>query len=519
MFTQAFLAVIPPILVIMVAMLTRRVRLALITGIVSASIIATKWSVIQSASLITCTFFKVITTPSNLYTFCFLILLGVLIRFMTHSGGIKALTQKILKYLNSITHVQSMTLCISFLFPLDEYLSNLTVGCIMNPLFDKFHTSRAKLAYLLNATAAPLCVLIPLSSWTALLITLFEQSGIKLSANATIHASAFSVYLKTIPFMLYPILSIAATWFIVRLSLSFGAMKKIENNSNKQQTTTAPTQTQATGSIMSFFLPMIIFIVSLLVLLVYTGIRSTNTGDCITLISILQNMKPQIALFCASLIACIATSIYFMSHYIMTVKNIANESICGLCEMLAPISVLLLAWIFSDIINIQLHAGTYIAGALLNNGLPLFIIPAVLFTIALILSASTGTSWGTLMILTPLAIPLVIQTASLALITNFNALLLPALGSIISGSVAGGHLSPFHDLVILASTSTKIDPLLHLKTMIPYVAAPIVGSLSGFLCAGYLALHNFTTPNICMLSIAVGLFVTAGLLTLFNKIL
>jgi Na+/H+ antiporter NhaC len=410
-----------------------------------------------------------------------------------------------------------MTLLVSWLFPLDEYLSNLTVGCIMNPLFDKFHTSRAKLAYLLNATAAPLCVLIPLSSWTALLISLFEASGINQGNNATITASAFSLYIKTIPFMFYPMLSIAATWIIVQSTLSFSAMKKVEQTNNNEAAKDCPSKT-VTGSITSFFLPMIVFIASLLILLIYTGVRAAQVTGTVDIITIVQNMKPLISLFTASLIACIVTSIYLSSHAIMSIKNIANQALCGFCEMLAPISVLLLAWIFSDIINVQLHTGDVVAAALLK-GLPLFLIPAILFLIALIISASTGTSWGTLMILTPLAIPLVIQTAHIALIANFNALLLPALGSIISGSVAGGHLSPFHDLVILASTSTKIDPLLHIKTMIPYAAAPIVGALSGFLCAGYLALHNFTTPNICMLSISIGLVVTAGLLALFNKIL
>ena len=238
---QSWITLLPPLLVILAAIYTKKVTTALSLGIISASIIAAKYNLISAIKLlitrmlqetnIDIYLYNTNESPDHIYTFAFLILLGIIIGLVTHTGGLEAYSNWLKKKLNSATKTQTIALLLSSLFFLDDYLNCLTVGSIMKPLTDSYRIPRVKLAYILNSLSGPLCVLIPATSWVATVLTQLQVAGIStdvIDNNISVIADPFFTYLRSMPFFIYPIAAVISTIFVIRKQISFGPMHKQE---------------------------------------------------------------------------------------------------------------------------------------------------------------------------------------------------------------------------------------------------------------------------------------------------
>ncbi|KKR97313.1 MAG: Na+/H+ antiporter-like protein [candidate division TM6 bacterium GW2011_GWE2_41_16] len=502
----SFIVLVPTIIVIVCAVLTHKVRLALAFGVVSAAGIAAHGHLWKTCEIILHALYGTITDSCRVYTFGLLICLGIFIRLIIHSGGIKAYAKRMVHYIKTPRAAELTTLSIAPLFFLDEYFSNLTIGCVMNPIFDFFRHTRVKLAYLLNSVGAPWCVLIPASSWTAFLLATFNKNGINTTTDSIINSSPFMLYIILIPCMIYPIVSVFSAWFISARSISFGPMRTLEQAHNEAKAPQSDECNNSHAATSNFFVPFGVFMGSLIILLAgtYSGIIPTP-ADTQTLFSLL----------CASIIAALFTMGMFWIKKVFSHKEILYESWIGAKEMFPPVILLLLAWMFGNIVDAQLHAGTYVA-QLVSHSFALWLLPCVLFIVAMLISASIGSAWGTLLLLIPFVINIFSTQATIALSVSQIPLILPMLGAVLSGSVAGGHLSPFHDLVVLAATSTKVPVFEHLKTQIVYSIPAIIATFVGFLSIGLMLKLGYTPVISLSLGLGEAIILCGIILTVVN---
>ena len=529
-----WITILPPIIVLAVAIFRRNVIMALLTGIVSAAFIASDFSIINSIKLI---FNKIIEqlhiknlyygiAPDHLYTFGFLIILGILISLITLSGGIAAYSKKLETRLKTKKNVEFASIILSSLFFIDDYLNSLMVGCIARPITDKFKIPRAKLAFLLDAMSPTMCVLVPASSWIALILSQLENSGVNqyINQNSLIIADPFNVYVNSILYMFYPIILIISTLFIINNRISFGPMKKHELIAEKEnnlfglkEAIGIDTDCQPkVGSILDFVLPISIFLIGTVLILLYSGNWLIFGGDQSFIKAILSG-NPFLSLFASSLISLIVTIIYLYSGNKLTNTELKIAIVSGFNLMKNSLIVLLLAWTLGAILKEDLKTGNYLAG-LLSNSFPGFLIPLIIFLASLIVSSSTGSAWGTIAIIMPLAIPIVVKFSghSAPIILSQAKLVYSILGALISGAIAGGHVSPISDATVMASTSAGSYHLDHLITQIAYVIPVIISCSISLIATGLLTNYN----QLIALPVSLILGITSSLTMLYviNKI-
>lgn len=505
----SWIVLFPPLLVLIVAFVTRNVLLSLATGIISAAAIATSFSPIKTVELIACRLIKEtniqnlwcpLGSPDHFYTFVFLIALGIIISFITHSGGIAAYISTLEKRLHTKKATQFVCLLLSACFFIDDYLSSLVVGSIMRPLTDKFNIPRVKLAFLLNAMSAPLCVIIPASSWTAMILINLQVAGVseKLDSNLFIKADPLGAYWHTIAYLFYPFFIIASAFFIVACSISFGSMRTQELDAEqtgnlfggKQPIAVRLAQQENNGSLVDFFGPIGLFLSLVFILLLYSGNWHLFGGDA-SLSTALQQANIFLALCFASVTTLGITLLVAKLQKKLTLNNLKNISVSGFMLMQNSLLILLLAWTLSSLLKDDLHAGQYIAHLILG-ALPTFLLPTMIFFTALIIAASIGSAWGTIMIMMPLAVPIITAATSLPLpIDESSAFLLgPIIGGLLSGSVAGGPISPIADSTVMSSTSSGAYHLDHIATQFGYVTPAIAGTTLALLIVGLTGTYN-----------------------------
>lgn len=531
---NSWIVLVPPILVLIVAFYKKHVILSLVTGIISAALIASDFSIVQTLSLAACRIFEETNiqklycpgSPDHLYTFAFLIILGIIISLITHTGGIAIYSQILGQKLKTKKATESTSLVLSLLFFIDDYLNSLTVGCAMRPLTDRLSIPRAKLAFLLDSMSSPLCVLIPASSWVALILTQLQTSGVteQISGQSKIIADPFIVYLKSITYMFYPIILIASAWFIVRKQISFGPMYDQDQIASKTgnlfggKAPIIPKVAQSCstqGSLLDFILPIGSFLFFVIILLLYSG-NWYYLGGKNSIISAIQEANPFYALFLASLISLIISCFYFRQKNKLNLNSFKLIVISGFDLMKNSLWVLILAWTLGSILAKDLGTGQYLANLMLHS-LPTFLLPLIIFITSLAVSAGTGSAWGTIAIITPLAIPAVVAFTNLQAPISIEQayLLYPVVGALISGSIAGGHVSPISDATVMSSTSAGCYHIDHVTTQIPYVIPMIIGSSVSLIISGLLASYN----QILALAIALptGIIISFVILALLNK--
>ena len=467
-----FWALVPPIIAIVLALITKEVYFSLFIGIACGAMFYANFSFEGTIKAIFVDgMIAKITDGWNVGILIFLVMLGIMVSLMNKVGGSAAYGRWAATKIKGRKGAMLSTLALGVLIFVDDYFNCLTVGSVMRPVTDKFKISRAKLAYIIDATAAPVCILAPISSWAAAVSGLVEGE------------SGFALFVKAIPYNYYALLTLLMIVLITVLGLDFGPMKKHEENAiNNDDLYTTPDRPYANvaaekketkGKVIDLILPVVVLIVCCIVGLLYTG----GIFDGVGVIAAFEACDASLGLVFGSFIALIITFFLYIPRKVITFTEFAKSFTEGFCAMVPAILILVFAWTLSGMTSL-LGADVYVAGIVESTAgaLDLFL-PAIIFLIALGLAFATGTSWGTFGILLPIVIEVLVPGSELLTIS---------ISACLAGAVCGDHISPISDTTIMASTGAQSNHINHVSTQIPYAMVVAAVSFVSYLIAAWL---------------------------------
>lgn len=464
-------ALLPPVIAIVLALITKEVYSSLFIGILSGALMYSKFDFLTTVDTTVEAFVANIGDSYNMGILIFLVLLGMMVVLMNRAGGSRAYGDWAVKRIKTRKGALLSTFGLGCLIFIDDYFNCLTVGNIMRPVTDKHKISRAKLAYIIDATAAPICIIAPVSSWAAAVTSYIENPDV----------SGFTIFLQSIPFNFYAILTIVMIIGITIMNIDFGSMKKHEDNARDfcdlftegdrpyESNEKAPS---SKGKLIDLILPVAVLIVSCVLGMMYSGGILDGAG----FIGSFENSDASVGLVIGSGLALIFTVFFYIAREVLSFKEIMDCCADGFKAMVPAILILCFAWTLCDISRSYLEASAFVKGFIGNPQLGYFL-PAILFLLSMAIAFSTGTSWGTFGLLLGIIVPMS------GPISNH---LLVAISASMAGAVCGDHISPISDTTIMASAGAQSNHLNHVKTQIPY--ALVVAGIS-FVCyviAGFL---------------------------------
>lgn len=520
---NSFASVIPPFLVLVTACVTRKLNPSLIAGLISAAVIATDASLIGSINLLAKRFYEKLADIDTFYSYGFLIAIGTMITLIAYTGGVHALAKTIAPRLKRKSSAERYSFFLSMLLFIDDYLSNLTVGTVMRPLTDHVGIPRSKLAFLVHSLSGPLVILVPVSSWVAMITSNLHYAGVG-QENTTaikIYANPFFIYLSAIPFIFYSLILIASVWFIIHYNISYGPMQEHEQiaeqtgnllGGKESPVATIPIDHQTHGSLFDLIFPLSTLIIGVVFGILYNGNCFIFGGTNSIMQALQQNNNPFAVLFFAGLGSLLLSLASAFIRKGITIASIPALFQDGFMLMIQAIIMITLASLLGAMLKSDLHTGEYLARTLLGS-MSITILPFAFFLVALITAVMTGTSWGTIALLLPIAIPMLTATTTIPLPLDSSDIpfLFPVIGAIFSGAVCGDHVSPISETTIMAATSTASYPLDHAYTQIFYALPAIICSGISFLICGQLT--GYSTSTNALLSLSIGLLSCLALLT------
>lgn len=520
---NSFASVIPPFLVLVTACVTRKLNPSLIAGLISAAVIATDASLIGSINLLAKRFYEKLADIDTFYSYGFLIAIGTMITLIAYTGGVHALAKTIAPRLKRKSSAERYSFFLSMLLFIDDYLSNLTVGTVMRPLTDHIGIPRSKLAFLVHSLSGPLVILVPVSSWVAMITSNLHYAGVG-QENTTaikIYANPFFIYLSAIPFIFYSLILIASVWFIIHYNISYGPMQEHEQiaeqtgnllGGKQSPVATIPIDHQTHGSLFDLIFPLSALIIGVVFGILYNGNCFIFGGTNSIMQALQQNNNPFAVLFFAGLGSLLLSLASAFIRKGITIASIPALFQDGFMLMIQAIIMITLASLLGAMLKSDLHTGEYLARTLLGS-MSITILPFAFFLVALITAVMTGTSWGTIALLLPIAIPMLTATTTIPLPLDSSDIpfLFPVIGAIFSGAVCGDHVSPISETTIMAATSTASYPLDHAYTQIFYALPAIICSGISFLICGQLT--GYSTSTNALLSLSIGLLSCLALLT------
>ncbi|MFQ8603089.1 MAG: Na+/H+ antiporter NhaC family protein [Anaerovoracaceae bacterium] len=491
------LSILPPAVAIILALITKQVVFSLVLGILSGTTIyafSTGTGVVGIFD--TTATLMADKLSANTSMIIFLCLLGILVALVNRAGGSRAYGEWAVKKLKSKKSSSIATAFLGILIFIDDYFNCLTVGTVMRPVTDRFNVSREKLAYIIDATAAPICIIAPISSWAASVMSYYPEST---------GMGGMTAFLSSIPMNLYAILTIIMVFYVAaKKNADYGPMLKAELLAEKGvQAGKAEISQEAEeflnqnadskGKICDLVIPIAFLIVASIFSMIYVGGYWSEEGS--TLFDAFGNTDAGSALALGAFITLIFSFIYFMARRVITFNDFFKCINPGVNSMVAACIILTLAWTISGVCRDLLSTGPYVAELVQSSGVPVGILPALIFIVACLLSFSTGTAWGTFGILIPIIIAICEVAAPELLITTLSATL--------AGSVFGDHTSPISDTTILASTGAQCDHLKHVGTQVPYALTVAVCCLIGYIVAGFTGSLGLLTSTLITLPISI----------------
>jgi tetracycline resistance efflux pump len=508
------LSFIPFLIIVCGTILFNELRYSLFAAIVITAFITHHDNFFDPLIAIFNNAYDFLMNKDTAFLYLFLICIPALITLLIETKAVQEFAAHFIARFQSKAKL-SYAACLGSLFlSIDDYFSILAVGNLFRPLFDGIGIARAKLAFFIHALSGPVVIMLPLSSWVATITTFLHQSGVRTdqSIETLIFNDPFSIYLQSIPFILYSLLTIIGIFFIIKNDIAYGPMYIAEKKAtpsfifadhNKQQ----PQQGNGYGLIYCFLLLFAIILVGML----YQG-DYWAFGGSLSFIAACNNQTSIFSILCiASLTTFILTFIYFIIRKKISYTDIPRIVFQGYLLMAPVLQMILLTSILSAFLKNDLKTGFYLA-EYIQNGASIEYIPVGFFIISFLIAVSTGSSWATFGILLPVAIP-IITTVSTG--ENISALLNPTLGALFSGALCGDHISPFSETTIMSAHAAMISPEEHTKTQLPYAIPVILGCLTGFFTFGF-SLHY---PSLVQygISFLVSVLTTLGLLIIFNQ--
>ncbi len=491
-FYSTIFSLLPPVIAIALALITKEVYSSLFVGIlVGGGLYAfgpdgfsfeTMFNTIMTDG-----FIGKLADTWNMGIIIFLVVLGVIVVLMNKAGGSRAYGEWAKKKIKSRKGALLATFGLGALIFVDDYFNCLTVGSVMRPVTDSHKISRAKLSYIIDATAAPICIIAPISSWAAAVSGVVEG------------ADGLELFIKTIPYNLYALLTIVMVVMISALNIDFGPMRKHEINAMNGDLYTTDARPYANvdetpvtskGKVIDLVLPVVILIALCVVGMVYTG--GFFAGE--SFIDAFANCDAAYGLALGSIIALVVNIVYFMVRRVLSFKDCMEAIPEGFKAMVPAILILTFAWTLSAMTN-NLGADVFVEGLVdATAGKLAYFLPAILFLVAVLLAFATGTSWGTFGILIPIIVPLFAAT---------DTMLVVCIAACLAGAVCGDHCSPISDTTIMASTGGQCDHVNHVSTQLPYALTVASVSFVGYLLAGFV-------PNaLVVLPVSIALLVVA----------
>ncbi len=481
-YTVGILSLLPPIIAIILALKTKEVISSLIIGILSGTLI---YSIYDTDGIIQVGARTVEVTMNlmgeklseNSSIIIFLGLLGAIVVVITKAGGSKAYGEWAVKRIKSRKGAKIATFMLGIIIFIDDYFNCLTVGTVMRPVTDKYKISREKLAYIIDATAAPICIIAPVSSWAASVISQMSDAGL----------NGIQDFVKTIPYNLYAFLTIIMVLIVSLTKVEFGKMSKCERlalegksnedfEENDEDDELSKITISEKGTVYDLVIPILVLIVSSILSMLYIG-GYFNGG--MTLAEGFGNTNAGPALAISGFFTLIITFLLFVPRKILSFKDFMSGISTGVKSMVSAYIILTLAWTISGVCRDLLNTGGYVGGLVEGSSLAGMLIPVVAFCVAGLLAFSMGTSWGTFGILIPIIAVVCENTAPELTIISLSAVL--------AGSVFGDHCSPISDTTILSSTGARCNHISHVSTQIPYTLVVAISCLVGYIVAGITA--------------------------------
>ena len=473
-------SILPPVVAIVLALITKEVYSSLFLGIFVGCLLYVNGNLLAALQDFVdrlCT-----NVGGNAAILMFLVLLGTLVALMIRAGGSKAYGDWAVAHIKTKSGALWATFILAIVLGVDDYFNNLTTGNVMRPVADGHHISRAKLSYMCDATAAPVCIMMPVSSWAAAVTGVIGNEEV-----------GFQIFLKAIPYNYYAILTMVFIIVMTCMNIDYGPMKTHEDNAAKGDLYTTEHRPYADASEMKFnpngktidlVIPVIILIICCVAGLLIVGFQ----GGGHDILTAFANTTAGPALALGGLVALIIDMVYFMIRRSMSFTELMDCLPEGFKQMVPAILILCLAWTIGDITK-ALGAPEFVAGIVEGFGSSLAnFLPAVVFIIACGLGFATGTSWGTFTILLPIVIPVFAGVSASELtaadIGPGHDILMIAIAATLGGAVMGDHCSPISDTTIMASTGAQCYHLNHVATQMPYAVTVAAVAFVNYIIAG-----------------------------------
>ena len=471
---STFFSLLPPVIAIVLALNTKEVYTSLLVGIASGALLYANGNLELALNTL---FFNedggMITKLSdsgNVGILAFLVMLGILVALMNKAGGSAAFGRWASTHIHSRAGAQFATLLLGVMIFVDDYFNCLTVGSVMRPVTDRQKVSRAKLAYLIDSTAAPICIIAPVSSWAAAVTSSVpEGSGI----------NGFTMFLRTIPYNYYAVLTVVMSLFLIFTEAEFGPMKLNEDNAKNGDLFTTTDRpygddvddgSDTNGHVIDLLAPVLVLIAACIFGMVYTG----GFFEGVDFITAFADCNASAGLVLGSSIALLFTFVFYRVRSVMTFQDFAACIPEGFKAMVSPMLILSLAWTLSGMTGL-LGAKYYVANLLGNSAVALqYLLPFIIFLVAVFLAFATGTSWGTFSIL----IPIVCHAFP------DGEMLVVSIAACLSGAVCGDHCSPISDTTIMASAGAHCSHVNHVSTQLPYAITAAACSAVCYIITG-----------------------------------
>ncbi|MBO7341019.1 MAG: Na+/H+ antiporter NhaC family protein [Lachnospiraceae bacterium] len=487
-FYMTFWSLLPPIIAIALALITKEVYTSLFVGILVGGLLYSGFNFEGTlVHVFNDGIVASVASPSNVGILVFLVILGTMVVMMNKAGGSAAFGRWASAHIKTRAGAQLATIALGVLIFIDDYFNCLTVGSVMRPVSDKSKISRAKLAYLIDATAAPICIIAPVSSWAAAVSSYVEDGN------------GLYLFIKAIPFNFYALLTLIMMVFLALTNLDFGPMAKHEKNARengdifsgmKNAADAANAEANPNGKVLDLVLPIVVLIVSCVIGMIYSGGFFAGEG----FIDAFSNADASVGLMLGSAVTLVVTFAYYLIRRVLTFKQITACLPEGFKSMVPAILILTFAWTLkamTDSLGAKEYVEMVVEGS--AGSFKLFL-PAIVFLIACGLSFSTGTSWGTFGILIPITLGVFPLTDPLGVV---------CVSACMAGAVCGDHCSPISDTTIMASAGAQCDHVTHVATQLPYSLTVAAVSFVAYIIAGFI-------PNAFIaLPIAIALMIAA----------
>ena len=493
-------SLLPPVIAIVLALITKEAYSALFIGVLVGSLFTCGFAPVTTLDTIL-NDGLIAAISANAGIFLFLVLLGIIVALVNAAGGSAAFGRWAETHIKTHAGAQLATFVLGILIFIDDYFNCLTVGSVMRPVTDSHKISRPKLAYLIDATAAPVCMIAPISSWAAAVSSTAEGLDTGMSG--------IELFVKAIPYNLYSILTFVFILAIIAMKLDYGPMRKFEAKAAKGDLSAlaeeAGESANPNGRVIDLILPVLALIVTCTIGMIYVGgfFGADMSGDpsfAGDFIGAFGNTNAFVGLPWGGIIALVLTVIYLVARKVLTFKEAMACVPKGFIAMVPPIIILTLAVSLKAMIN-SLGADVYVYDLMYAASEWLYsMLPAVIFIVACILAFASGTSWGTFGILIPIVT---------AVFPADSKLLIIGISACCAGAVCGDHCSPISDTTIMASAGAQCEHLDHVSTQLPYAVTVAIVSFIGFIVAGFVQNVYITWLASAALLLGVLLFLRA----------